>query len=85
VTLPPGRAKLSTKPLPTGSPAIAKTMGMTAVACFKCSDGVSRRHNDVDLLPRELGRNLGDDDPRSSRVDSIAPQKRQFLYSNSKR
>jgi hypothetical protein len=24
-----------TKPLPTGSPAIAKTMGMTAVACFK--------------------------------------------------
>ena len=34
VTLPPGRAKLATKPPPTGSLASANTIGMTAVACF---------------------------------------------------
>ncbi len=34
VTLPPGRERLSTRPLPIGSIARAKTMGMTAVACF---------------------------------------------------
>src|SRR6516225_3489808 len=34
VTLPPGRARLATKPPPTGSFAIAKTMGMTDVAFF---------------------------------------------------
>src|SRR5262249_44242386 len=34
VTLPPGRARLATKPLPTGSFATANTIGMTDVACF---------------------------------------------------
>ena len=34
MTLQPGRARLATRPLPTGSPAAAKTMGMTDVACF---------------------------------------------------
>ena len=34
MTLPPGRAKLATKPPPTGSLASANTIGMTAVACF---------------------------------------------------
>jgi len=34
VTLPPGRARLATRPVPTGSPAAAKTMGMTDVACM---------------------------------------------------
>ena len=34
VALPPGRARLATRPLPTGSLAIAKTMGMTSVACL---------------------------------------------------
>jgi hypothetical protein len=33
VTLPPGRAKLATKPIPTGSFASAKTIGMIDVAC----------------------------------------------------
>ena len=33
VTLPPGRAILATKPEPTGSEAIAKTMGMVRVCC----------------------------------------------------
>src|SRR5262249_6563560 len=33
VTLPPGRARLSTKPAPTGSPAIGKTIGTVRVVC----------------------------------------------------
>ena len=33
VALPPGRAKLATKPLPTGSETVAKTMGMVRVCC----------------------------------------------------
>src|SRR6266436_3284012 len=33
VALPPGWAKLSTKPLPTGSATITKTMGMERVCC----------------------------------------------------
>ena len=34
VTLPPGRARLATMPLPTGSAAAANTIGITDVACF---------------------------------------------------
>ena len=34
MTLPPGRARLATRPAPTGSFATAKTIGMTDVACF---------------------------------------------------
>src|SRR5262245_18012212 len=34
VTLPPGRARLATRPAPTGSFAAAITIGMTDVACF---------------------------------------------------
>src|SRR5262252_1978719 len=33
VTLPPGREKLATKPLPTGSETAAKTMGKVRVCC----------------------------------------------------
>src|SRR5262249_19135666 len=33
VRLPPGRDRLATNPLPTGSPTIAKTMGMVFVCC----------------------------------------------------
>src|SRR6516225_6547585 len=33
VTFPPGRARLATKPLPTGSETVAKTMGMVRVCC----------------------------------------------------
>jgi hypothetical protein len=39
VTLPPGRARLATRPLPTGSPAVANTIGMTDVAFF---DAIAR-------------------------------------------
>jgi hypothetical protein len=31
--MPPGRGKLATKPLPTGSPTVAKMMGMVRVCC----------------------------------------------------
>jgi hypothetical protein len=34
VTLSPGRAKVATRPVPTGSPANTKTIGTTDVACF---------------------------------------------------
>ena len=34
VTLPPGRARLATRPVPTGSPADANTIGITDVTCF---------------------------------------------------
>src|SRR5262249_61744030 len=34
VTLPPGFARLATRPLPTGSVAMAKTIGITVVACL---------------------------------------------------
>ena len=34
VTLPPGCAKLATKPLPTGSATVANTMGMVRVCCI---------------------------------------------------
>jgi hypothetical protein len=33
VTLPPGRARLSTKPAATGSPMTGNTIGMVRVAC----------------------------------------------------
>src|SRR5262249_826717 len=33
VALPPGRARLATKPLPTGSIVFANTMGMVRLAC----------------------------------------------------
>src|SRR5215475_5543405 len=34
VTLPPGRARLATKPTPTGSPTAANTIGTVGAACF---------------------------------------------------
>src|SRR6516164_2474855 len=40
VMLPPGRDRLATKPLPTGSFATANTIGMTDVACFTASSAV---------------------------------------------
>src|SRR5215510_9307990 len=33
VILPPGRARLATCPVPTGSACVAKTMGIVVVAC----------------------------------------------------
>ena len=39
VTLPPGRARLTTRPVLTGSPATANTIGMTDVARFAAITG----------------------------------------------
>src|SRR6516225_4383691 len=40
VMLPPGRDRLATKPLPTGSFATTNTIGMTDVACFTARSAV---------------------------------------------
>ena len=37
VTLPPGRGKLATKPLPTGSTTFTKMMGTVLVCCFNAA------------------------------------------------
>ena len=39
VTLPPGRARLSTKPAPTGSGTFANTIGTVRVACSNGRNG----------------------------------------------
>src|SRR5262245_7278962 len=41
VTLPPGRARLATRPVPTGSAADAIMIGMTDVACFAATTGAA--------------------------------------------
>src|SRR6516162_6986619 len=54
VTLPPGRASDATRPVPTGSPANAKTIGITDVVCFAAAtSGVP------DVLGRDLCGALG--------------------------
>ena len=60
MTLPPGRARLATRPVPTGSPAAAKTIGMAEVACLAARvGGVAVRDDDINLEADELGRDLG--------------------------
>src|SRR6266851_4720985 len=57
VTLPPGRARLATKPPPTGSFAMAKTMRCRLLCC---GGPQSSRDNDIGFDPGELGRDLGE-------------------------
>ena len=48
VALPPGRARLSTKPAPTGSGTIVNTIGTVRVACSKLSlSKAASGHDDV--------------------------------------
>jgi hypothetical protein len=54
--LPPGRDRLATRPLPTGSPTAAKTIGMTDVSCFAA---MTDADYDIDFQPDKLGRDLG--------------------------
>ena len=55
VTLPPGRGKLATKPLPTGSATIAKMMGMVRVCCSSAAVvGVLCRENEFGLQRDEF-------------------------------
>ena len=57
VTLPPGRLRLATSPLWTGSPPIAKTIGMSAVAAFAARAAGSGTCNDHrNLTSDQLGR-----------------------------
>src|SRR5262249_2824622 len=68
VMLPPGRDRLATKPLPTGSFAMANTIGMTDVACFCREACGSRSDNDIPFPLDEPGSDL--DEPL---VASLAP------------
>ena len=52
VTLPPGRARLSTKPAPTGSATIVNTIGTVRVAC---SNGPAVAADGQDDVRRERG------------------------------
>ena len=60
VTLPPGRERLATRPMPRGSTASAKTMGMDGCRLFQFGGSASVRDDDVDFLLHEFGRELGD-------------------------
>jgi hypothetical protein len=55
VTLPPGRARLATRPSLTGSVPLPKTMGIVVVAAFGERRG-SVADNDRDLTANEIGR-----------------------------
>ena len=59
VTFPPGRARLATNPVPSGSADNANTIGMVVVTCLALSAPAEIRKNDVDLKPDELGRDVG--------------------------
>ena len=59
MTLPPGRARLATKPAPTGSPAFAITMGMVVVAFFAANaGGVPCDHDQINLKTNQVRRKL---------------------------
>src|SRR6516162_5591181 len=57
VILPPGRARLATTPLPTGSPTWVKTIGIVEVVPFaaRAAGGAAHRHDQVDLAADEVG------------------------------
>src|SRR6516225_1900675 len=57
VTLPPGRASEATRPLPIGSPAVGKTIGMLDVACFAAIAGgtATSQRAWVDAEPADHG------------------------------
>jgi hypothetical protein len=62
VTFPPGRARLVTSPLATGSLTAAKTMGRVLVACLAGpGEVVARRgHDDINLERDQFGRESGE-------------------------
>src|SRR6516165_7390000 len=68
VTLPPGRARLATRPVPTGLPEAAMTIGIVAVACLAAIaasvplvmiKSTSRRINSVARSGKAIIRSLG--------------------------
>ena len=52
--LPPGRARLATKPSSTGSLTCANTIGMVRVACRSCRHAGCRHQNDVRLQAHQF-------------------------------
>src|SRR6266446_8409672 len=59
VTFPPGRARLETRPLLTGSPALAMTMGDRRRRLLgRESRGRAPGHDDVHVEPNEVGREI---------------------------
>jgi len=59
--LAPGRARLATRPLPTGSPTTAKTAGITREAFLTATAvAVAPGDDHVDLERHKLGRQLGE-------------------------
>ena len=59
VTLPPGRARLATKPEPTGSPTLVITMGMVVVAFFAANAGCRPcDHDQINLETNQVRRKL---------------------------
>jgi hypothetical protein len=67
--LPPGCAKLATRPVPSGSPANAKTIGISTVVLL-CRDGCcgSIRDDEIDLQADQLDCHLGE-----ARTASLRP------------
>ena len=59
VALPPGRARLSTTPAPTGSIACGKTIGTVRVTCCTASAARARDQDDVWLERDQFHRGLG--------------------------
>ena len=59
VTLPPGRARLATKPAPTGSPTFVITMGMVVVALLAANAaGRPCDHDQINLKTNQVRRKL---------------------------
>ena len=57
--MPPGRARLATKPAPTGSPTLAITMGMVVVALFAANaDWRPCDHDQINLKTNQVRRKL---------------------------
>ena len=60
VTLPPGRARLATRPRPTGSPSSAITMGIVEVASFAAlAEPLVGGHDDIHLELNQFYGKLG--------------------------
>src|SRR5262245_42830480 len=59
VMLPPGRARLATRPAPTGSPDSARTIGIDRCRLFCLGGRGSRRDDDINLKPDKLGGDFG--------------------------
>src|SRR5215470_12550934 len=65
VTLPPGRLRLATRPAPTGSPPLLKTIGIVCVAALAASAAGSPPAHDYD--------------DRQGTADQIGCQRRQSI------